>query len=158
MSAPLVSVLVTAYNAEPWLAETLTSVADQTYDNLEVVVVDDGSTDGTLAVAGRFEGPRVRVVSQENAGACAARNRALSEARGDLVQYLDADDLLAPDKIARQVARLADEPEGTIASGSWTRFHRRPPRPPRTAPPRSPVGATTADQATGSSRSGPTDG
>ena len=126
MSAPLVSVLVTAYNAEPWLAETLASVGEQAYANVEVVVVDDGSTDGTLAVARRFEGPRVKVVTQPNAGACAARNRALGEAQGALVQYLDADDLLAPDKVARQVARLRDEPEGTVASGPWVRFRETP--------------------------------
>ena len=123
MSAPLVSVLITAYNAEPWLAETLTSATGQTHENLEVVVVDDGSTDGTLAVARRFAGPRVAVVAQDNAGACAARNRALAEAQGDYVQYLDADDLLAPDKVALQLRRLAGEPEGTIATGPWVRFH-----------------------------------
>ncbi|MDT0632213.1 glycosyltransferase family 2 protein [Rubrivirga litoralis] len=126
MSDPLVSVLVTAYNAEPWLAETLGSALAQTYPNVEVVVVDDGSTDGTLRVARGFEGPRVQVVGQVNAGACAARNRALAESNGDLVQYLDADDLLAPDKIERQVARLRDEPEGTVASGPWARFRERP--------------------------------
>ena len=126
MNAPLVSVLVTAYNAEPWLAETLASVEAQTYADVEVVVVDDGSTDGTLAVARSFEGPRVKVVAQTNAGACAARNRAFAEAQGDLVQYLDADDLLAPDKIARQVARLRDEPPATVASGPWVRFRETP--------------------------------
>ena len=126
MPSPLVSVLVTAYDAEPWLAETLASVVEQTHENLDVVVVDDGSTDGTLAVARSFEDPRVKVLTQANAGACAARNRALGEARGDLVQYLDADDLLAPDKIARQVARLRDEPEGTVASGPWVRFRETP--------------------------------
>ena len=126
MTFSLVSVLVTAYNAEPWLAETLASVEGQTYADVEVVVVDDGSTDGTLAVARSFEGPRVRVVTQANAGACAARNRALAEARGDLIQYLDADDLLSPDKIALQVARLRDEPSGTVASGPWVRFRDTP--------------------------------
>ena len=126
MSDTLVSVLVTAYNAEPWLAETLGSVEAQTYPHVETVVVDDGSTDGTLGVARRFEGPHVKVVTQANAGACAARNRALAEAQGDLVQYLDADDLLAPTKIARQVDRLRGEPEGTVASGPWVRFRETP--------------------------------
>ena len=126
MTAPLVSVLVPAYNAEPWIAETLVSVEAQTYANIETVVVDDGSADGTLAVAKAFEGPHVKVLAQSNAGASAARNRALAEAQGDLVQYLDADDLLAPDKIARQVDRLRAEPEGTVASGPWVRFHQTP--------------------------------
>ena len=94
MNNPLVSVLTAAYNAEPWLASGL----GETHPNLEVFVVDDGSTDGTLAVARRFEGDRVRVVAQENRGACEARNRALREARGDYLQFLDADDLFHPGK------------------------------------------------------------
>ena len=120
---PLVSVLITAYNAEPWLAETLGSVAGQTWPNVEVVVVDDGSTDETLAVARRFESATVKVISQGNAGACAARNRALAEAQGDFIQYLDADDLIAPHKIERQMHRLASEPPDTIATGPWSRFY-----------------------------------
>jgi hypothetical protein len=121
----LVSVLIAAYNAELWLAETLDSAVGQTWPNTEVVVVDDGSTDGTLAVARRYESVNVKVVHQENAGACAARNRAFAESRGDLIQYLDADDLLAPDKIARQVDRLRHEPEGTVAAGPYARFFER---------------------------------
>jgi glycosyltransferase involved in cell wall biosynthesis len=114
-SSPLVSVLVPAYNAEPWLAETLTSVLGQTYPHLEITVVDDGSSDGTLAVARSFEERGVRVVPQENAGACAARNRALQGAAGDYVQYLDADDLLSPEKIERQVELLEGAPAGCVA-------------------------------------------
>lgn len=121
-SPPLVSILIGAYNAEPWIAETLASAAGQTYPNVEVVLVDDGSTDGTLQVARQFEAERVRVVSQRNQGACAARNRAFAESRGDFVQYLDADDILHPEKLERQLNRLADEPEGTVATGPWVRF------------------------------------
>lgn len=123
MSSPLVSILITAYNAEPWLAETLASATGQTWPNVEVVVVDDGSTDGTLAVARRFASETVKVIHQENAGACAARNRALAEAQGAFIQYLDADDLLAPDKIERQMRHLATEPPDTIATGPWSRFY-----------------------------------
>lgn len=126
MSDPLVSVLVTAYNAGPWLTETLESVAAQTYPNIEAIVVDDGSTDGTLDIMRSFEKAGVKIVEQANAGACAARNRALAEAQGDLIQYLDADDLLAPDKIERQVGRLRNEAEGTVASGPWVRFRLTP--------------------------------
>lgn len=119
----LVSILITAYNAEPWLGETLESAVGQTWPDVEVVVVDDGSTDRTLAVAKQFESATVKVIHQENRGACAARNRALAEARGDSIQYLDADDLLAPDKIERQMRRLEAEPPGTVASGPWVRFY-----------------------------------
>lgn len=125
--SPLVSVLITAYNAAPWIAETLASVKHQTYLNVEVIVVDDGSTDDTKAVASRFASPTVTVLSQANAGACAARNRAFEAASGDLIQYLDADDLLAPEKIEHQVKRLAREPSGTVASGPWARFYDIPP-------------------------------
>lgn len=115
MSHPLVSILIAAYNAEPWIAETLESAIAQTWPHTEVIVVDDGSTDGTLAIARRYKSERVRVIAQANAGACAARNRALAEARGDFIQYLDADDLLSPNKIERQVALLAEAPEGCVA-------------------------------------------
>lgn len=120
---PLVSILITAYNAEAWLAETLTSATEQTWPNVEVILVDDGSTDGTLALARRFEGPTVHVIHQENRGACAARNVAFARAQGDFIQYLDADDLIEPDKIAVQMRRLADEPPGTVASCAWSRFY-----------------------------------
>ena len=123
MSDTKVSILITAYNAEQWLAQTLDSAVRQTWPNVEVIVVDDGSTDGTLSVARRYESDSVRVVSQANAGACAARNRALAEANGEFIQYLDADDLLAPDKIESQMCRLAEEPANTVASCAWSRFY-----------------------------------
>ncbi|MEM1115120.1 MAG: glycosyltransferase family A protein [Bacteroidota bacterium] len=125
MDSPTVSVLIGAYNAAPWIGETLRSVFDQTYPHLEVVIVDDGSTDGTLAAieaAASGTDRDVTILSQENRGACATRNRAFEASTGDLIQYLDADDLLHPQKIERQVRRLAQQPFGTVASGPWTRF------------------------------------
>lgn len=101
---PLVSILIPAYNASVWITESIQSALEQTWPRKEVIVVDDGSTDGTLAVARRFGSKTVKVVSQPNQGAAAARNRAFSMAQGDFVQWLDADDLLAPDKVARQLA------------------------------------------------------
>jgi len=103
---PLVSILIPAYNAEQWAAETLTSALAQTWRPLEIIVVNDGSTDGTMNVLRCFEAAGVRVICQRNQGAAAARNRAFAESRGDYVQWLDADDLLAPEKIARQMAVL----------------------------------------------------
>jgi glycosyltransferase involved in cell wall biosynthesis len=119
---PLVSILVPCYNAAPWLAQTLESALAQTWSHREVIVVDDGSTDDSIAIARGFESRGVRVVTQPNAGASAARNHALRIARGDLVQFLDADDLLAPGKIAAQVRLLAERPPGEIASCAWGRF------------------------------------
>lgn len=123
--ASLVSVVVPAWNAEPWIGDTLESVLAQTWRPLEVIVVDDGSTDGTATVVEGFVDRGVRLIGQENAGQSAATNRALAEVTGDFIQFLDADDLLAPDKIERQVGRLQSEP-GCVASAEWARFHGDP--------------------------------
>jgi glycosyltransferase involved in cell wall biosynthesis len=119
MSA-LVSVLVPCFNAERYIGETLRSIFAQTWPNLEVIVVDDGSTDASVVEIGKFEG-RVKLVSQENSGQSAALNRALAAASGDYIQYLDADDLLSAQKIERQMARL-QEHRYAVASGEWARF------------------------------------
>lgn len=104
----LVSVIVPAYNAAAFIAETLASALAQTYRPLEIVVVDDGSTDATAdiveAVAARDS--RVRLLRQKNSGVAAARNLALEHSQGELIAPLDADDLWHPDKIARQVAAM----------------------------------------------------
>jgi len=100
---PLVSILIPAYNAEPWMADTIQSALGQTWSNKEIIVVDDGSTDQTLSVARHFASKTVSVVTQENLGASAARNRAIELSQGDYIQWLDADDLLSPDKIAKQM-------------------------------------------------------
>ena len=96
----MISCIVPVYNGERYLAETLQSILGQRVGPLEVIVVDDGSTDGTAGVARRF-GSAIRVLHQTNAGPAAARNLGLSEARGDFVAFLDADDLWKPDKLAR---------------------------------------------------------
>ncbi|MBD2357541.1 glycosyltransferase family 2 protein [Tolypothrix sp. FACHB-123] len=124
---PLVSILIPCYNSAPWLAATLESALEQTWENIEVLLVDDGSTDDSLEIAKKFEPCGVKVISQNNRGASAARNRALQEAQGDFIQYLDADDLLAPDKIERQVQLLnSDRNSNYIASGAWARFYKTP--------------------------------
>lgn len=105
---PLVSILIPAYNAQEWIADSLRSVIAQTWEPKEIIVVDDGSTDQTLAIAREFESANLRVVTQSNQGAAAARNKALSLALGDYIQWLDADDLLAPDKIALQMKAVAN--------------------------------------------------
>ncbi len=124
---PLVSILIPAYNSEKWIADTIRSAMAQTWPRKEIIIVDDGSTDGTLAVARQFESGALRVFRQQNQGAAAARNTAFSLSQGDYIQWLDADDLLASDKIARQMEVL--EPEGSrriLLSSSWGQFMYRP--------------------------------
>ena len=123
MKPPRVSILVPCYNAAPFLHSTLESALAQTDAGaIEVIVVDDGSRDDSLAIARRFEPRGVRVIAQTNHGASAARNAAFAASRGEFIQFLDADDLLAPGKIAAQLARAAREPSGTIFTGRWGRF------------------------------------
>jgi glycosyltransferase involved in cell wall biosynthesis len=125
-SRPLVSILIPAFNAEEWIADTLKSAISQTWDRTEIIVVDDGSTDQTVAIARQFGSDRVRVVTQKNQGAAAARNKAFSLCHGDYIQWLDADDLLAPDKIAKQVEVLDNSGSNrTLLSSSFGRFKYR---------------------------------
>ncbi len=106
--APLVTAVVPACNAETTIDETLRSVRAQTYRNLEILVVDDGSTDGTAALveAHASADPRVRLIRQSNAGVAAARNRGISESAADFVAPVDADDLWMPTKIEKQMAAM----------------------------------------------------
>ena len=121
--APLVSILIPSFNAQTCIAATLRSALAQTWEPKEIIVVDDGSTDRTLAITRRFESEGVRVVTQEKAGAAAARNKAFSLCQGDFIQWLDADDLLAPDKVARQMATLKQSPNRRVLlSSAWGRF------------------------------------
>jgi glycosyl transferase family 2 len=114
--AGLVSVIVPAYNGEGWIAETLTSIRAQTYEPIETIVVDDGSTDGTAGVAAASG---ALVVRTRGAGPGGARNAGLARARGEFIQFLDADDLLATGKVARQVAVLRE----SGADVAWEPFH-----------------------------------
>ncbi len=123
MNAPLVSVLTPCYNVAPWLEAAVASVRAQTWRRYEIILVDDGSTDDTLAVANRLAGPDLKVLHQPNGGQCAAFNAAYREAQGDFIEYFDADDLLHPRKLEVQLARIAALPPGWVASGAWARFH-----------------------------------
>jgi O-antigen/teichoic acid export membrane protein/glycosyltransferase involved in cell wall biosynthesis len=115
---PLVSILIPAFNAQEWIADTLRSAIAQTWERKEIIVVDDGSSDQTLAIARKFESDSVHVVTQKNQGAAAARNKALSLSLGDYIQWLDADDLLAPDKIAKQMEALNQRPAKRVLLSS----------------------------------------
>ena len=105
---PLVSVIIPAYNAARFLRDAVASALGQTYEELEVVVVNDGSSDATAALAEqlRSEDARVRLLHEENGGPSAARNAGMAAARGELLCFLDADDVFLPDKLERQVAFL----------------------------------------------------
>jgi glycosyltransferase involved in cell wall biosynthesis len=123
---PLVSILIPAYNAEEFIAASIRSAIVQTWPRKEIIVVDDGSTDGTADVARRFASKEVAVVSKQNEGAAATRNHAFALSQGDYVQWLDADDLLAPDKIERQLAALREgDSKWTLLSSSWGHFRYR---------------------------------
>jgi glycosyltransferase involved in cell wall biosynthesis len=121
--SPLVSILIPAFNSERWIAATIASALGQSWPRTEIIVVDDGSADGTLAAARQFESRSVVVHHQQNQGAAAARNKAFLLSRGDYIQWLDADDLLAPDKIERQMVEAERDPSrGLLLSGAWGRF------------------------------------
>lgn len=118
----VVSVVIAAYNAERHIAETCQSVLRQTYPALEIIVVDDGSTDGTARIVSGLatSDPRIRLICQENQGVAASRNRAIDAATGEYIAPLDADDLWTTDKIARQVRRLEDAgPDGAMVYCWW---------------------------------------
>jgi glycosyltransferase involved in cell wall biosynthesis len=110
MPRPKVSVVIPTYNCAPYLPEALNSVLGQGYEPIEVVVIDDGSTDDTLDVAARY-GSRIKLLTQSNAGPAAARNRALQETSGEYVAFLDGDDLWLPGKLEAQTRFLAKRPE-----------------------------------------------
>lgn len=125
-SKPLVSILITAYNAEEFLAETLESAVGQSWPRREIILVDDGSHDGTADVARRFKSRGVTVISRENGGLSAGVNTAYEHCHGDYIQYLDADDLLAPDKIETQLSALREgDSKRLLLSSPWARFYHR---------------------------------
>lgn len=114
-----ISIIIPAYNGEKYLATTLESVRVQTVSDWELVVIDDGSTDGTLAVAQEYarRDGRIRAVAQENGGVVSARNRGVSEARADLVALLDQDDVWEPDALETLRGALELHPEAVAAHG-----------------------------------------
>jgi glycosyltransferase involved in cell wall biosynthesis len=124
MERDLISVVIPVFNAEAFLAETVASILAQDYRPLEVIVVDDGSSDGSLAVAEKLR-PAIRVLHQPNAGPAAARNRGIELAQGSYLAFSDADDLWAPGRLARQHGVLQREPRLDMVLG-LTRMQYRP--------------------------------
>ena len=116
---PLVSVIIPAYNAEKYILECLDSVFNQEYEPLEVIVVDDGSTDATISL---IKNKGIIVLEQDSKGGCAARNKGFTNSNGDFIQFLDADDILAPNKISSQIEQLISNPDA-VSNGRWGRFY-----------------------------------
>lgn len=116
----LVSVIIPAYNSIKTIDKTLQSVFDQNYKDIEIIVINDGSTDGTLEKLREYK-DEIHLFSQENSGVSAARNFGFKKSKGDYIQYLDADDILAKDKINIQVNALIDN-NADVAYGDWQKF------------------------------------
>lgn len=122
MPSPLVSVVIPAYNGDRFIVEAVESVLQQTYQNFEIIVVDDGSTDCTAAVLKPYF-DRIRYVQQSNQGVASARNRGLQLAEGELIAFLDQDDTFLPEKLSLQVANFAANPQLGIVHSGWNITH-----------------------------------
>lgn len=118
---PKVSVIVPIYNAEQYIAETLRSVLNQTYQDYEIIIVDDGSLDRSIEICQQFSDPRIAIVRQANRGLPGARNTGIRHAQGDYIALLDADDLWLPEKLVHHVKHLDTSPTVGI-SFSYSAF------------------------------------
>lgn len=118
---PTISVIIPAYNAERTILETIESVQQQTFSDLEIIVINDGSTDKTLDLLYGVKDKRLQIFSYKNGGVSTARNRGISHATGEFIAFLDADDLWTPDKLELQLDALRQYPEAGVAY-SWTYF------------------------------------
>lgn len=110
----MISVVIPLYNKEKQIAYTLQSVFEQTFQDFEIVVVDDGSTDNSVEEVEKFDDSRIRLIHQTNAGVSAARNRGIEEARGELIAFLDADDEWMPEYLATQYGLYQKYPECSV--------------------------------------------
>ncbi len=110
----MISVVIPLYNKEGQIAHTLQSVFAQTFQNFEIVIVDDGSTDNSVEEVEKFDDSRIRLIHQTNAGVSAARNRGIEEARGELIAFLDADDEWKPEYLATQSGLYQKYPECSV--------------------------------------------
>lgn len=120
MNHPLVSVIIAVYNGEKYLAEAIDSVLAQTHPAMDLIVIDDGSTDGSAQIAAGYD--QVRCISQPNRGLGAALNRGVAAARGEYLAFLDADDLWVPQKLARQLAVFEQQPGVEMVFGQMQQF------------------------------------
>ena len=122
-AAPIVSIIIPTFNCELYIAETIASVLGQSFKDIELIVIDDGSTDRTAEIVASFASP-VRLITQRNAGVCAARNRGINEAAGKYICLMDHDDYWFPEKLARQVRELQLSLETGGVYSAFTLWHR----------------------------------
>ncbi len=120
-STPLISVIIPVYNGEKTIRETIESVLNQTFSNLELIVINDGSQDSTLDIVSSIKDPRLQVLSHKNAGKSISRNRGIEEACGEFISFLDADDLWTLDKLEAQLKALQANPQAAVAY-SWVDY------------------------------------
>lgn len=118
---PTISVIIPAFNAEKTILETIQSIQAQSFKNFELIVIDDGSTDGTLSVLADIDDPRLKVFSYKNGGLPIARNRGIERSTGDFISFIDADDLWKPNKLEKQLEALEKYTDAGVAY-SWTAF------------------------------------
>ena len=123
----LVSIIISAYNAEAYIEETIRSVLSQTYKNLEIIVVNDGSTDGTGTILDKYSEKGVIHIKQHNSGQDAALNNGFRHSTGKYIKFMDSDDLINPEMIELQVKALQSNPS-KIAYGEWSRFFNNDPQ------------------------------
>lgn len=125
MNHPLISVIIPLYNSEKYIEGTLLSIVGQTYENLEIIIVNDGSTDQGPAVVTELmkRDGRIKLFNQENKGQCAASNFGFAQSKGEYIKFFDADDILSPGTISTQVALLAGKDEFAVSYIDYIRFY-----------------------------------
>lgn len=118
---PLVSIIIPLYNSEKYIKETINCLLNQTYNNIEIIVIDDFSTDDSFQLVSTINSDKIILEKNKTKGACAARNYGFELSQGDFIQYLDADDLISSSKIEKQLKLLENNPKA-IASCGWCKF------------------------------------
>ncbi|MFB2937271.1 glycosyltransferase [Aerosakkonemataceae cyanobacterium BLCC-F154] len=117
---PLISVVIPVYNGEKTIQETIESVLNQSFSDLELIVINDGSTDRTLEIVSHIQDERLKLFSYPNAGVAESRNRGICQANGEFISFIDADDLWTVDKLENQLKALQENPQAAVAY-SWTK-------------------------------------
>src|SRR5574338_867068 len=118
---PTISVILPVYNGEKTIQETIESVLQQTFEDFELIIINDGSQDATLHQVSTLSDARIKVFSYPNAGVSASRNRGIAQAEGEYIAFIDADDLWTPDKLGAQFKTLQTNPQVAVAY-SWTNW------------------------------------